>query len=90
MRELAATLKVLTDDHEAKLETLKDSTVWMKRNLIIYSIKQQQDKLFAKTKLRNQEKFGSLVINKPINEGIHAFFRSSTFISNTRLQLPKI
>ena len=90
MRELAATLKVLTDDHEAKLETLKDSNVWMKRNLIIYSIKQQQDKLFAKTKLRNQEKFGSLVINKPINEGIHAFFRSSTFISNTRLQLPKI
>ena len=90
MRELAAALKVLTDDHEAELETLKDSTVWMKRNLIIYSIKQQQDKLFAKTKLRNQEKFGSLVINKPINEGIHAFFRSSTFISNTRLQLPKI
>ena len=90
MRELAAALKVLTDDHKAKLETLKDSTVWMKRNLIIYSIKQQQDKLFAKTKLRNQEKFGSLVINKPINEGIYAFFRSSTFISNTRLQLPKI
>ena len=43
----------------------------MKGNWMIYSIKRQQDKLCAKTKLRHQKKLDSLVINKRINEGIH-------------------
>ena len=32
-------VKTLANDHEAKLQALKDSTTWMNGNLIIYSIK---------------------------------------------------
>ena len=31
--------KTFIDDHETKLQVLKDSTTWMKENLIIYYIK---------------------------------------------------
>ena len=42
----------------------------MKGTLVIYSIKQQQNKLCKKTKERHQKKLDNLVINKRINDGI--------------------
>ena len=42
----------------------------MKRPLIIYPIKQQQNKLRKKTKERHQKKLDNLLINKLINDGI--------------------
>ena len=42
----------------------------MKGTLVIYSIKQQQNKLCWKTEVRHQKKLDNLVINKRINDGI--------------------
>ena len=42
----------------------------MKGTLVIYLIKQQQNKLYKKTKERHQKKLDNLVINKRINDGI--------------------
>ena len=48
-------LKILTTvEHSSILKILKDSTTWMKGTLVIYSIKQQQNKLCKKTKERHQ------------------------------------
>ena len=38
-------LKTLTEEHTSILKNLKDSAIWMKGSLIIYPIKQQQNKL---------------------------------------------
>ena len=42
----------------------------MKGTLVIYSIKQQQNKLCWKTEVRYQKKLDNPVINKRINDGI--------------------
>ena len=63
-------LKTLTEEYSSILKNLKDSTTWMKGTLVIYSIKQQQNKLYKKTKERHQKKLYNLVINKRINDGI--------------------
>ena len=63
-------LKMLTEEHSSILKNLKISTTWMKGTLIIYSIKNQQNKLGKTTKERPQKKLHHLVINKRINDGI--------------------
>ena len=63
-------LKTLTEEHSSILKNLKYSTTWMKGTLVIYSIKQPQNKLCNKTKERHQKKLDNLVINKRINDGI--------------------
>ena len=60
-------LKMLTEEHSS---ILKNSTTWMKGTLIIYSIKNQQNKLGKTTKERPQKKLHHFVINKRINDGI--------------------
>ena len=42
----------------------------MKGTLVIYSIKQQQNKLCWKKEVRHQKQLDNLVINKRINDGI--------------------
>ena len=63
-------LKTLIEEHSSILKNLKDSTTWMKGTLVIYSIKQQENKLCKKTKGIHQNKLDNLVINKRINDGI--------------------
>ena len=46
-------LKTLTGKHSSILKNLNDSATWMKETLVIYSIKQQQNKLCRKTKERH-------------------------------------
>ena len=41
----------------------------MKATLVIYSIKQQQNKLCKKMKERHQKKLDNLKINKRVNDG---------------------
>ena len=48
-------LRNLTEKHDIAYKALKDLTTWMKGNLIIYSIKQQQNKICEKTKRRHQK-----------------------------------
>ena len=62
--------KTLTEEHSLVLENLIYSTTCMKGNLVVYSIKQQQNKLCKKTKERHQKKLDNFVINKRINDGI--------------------
>ena len=59
-------LKTLTKKHSSILKNEKDSTTWMKATLVIYSIKQQQNKLCKKT---HHKKLDNLVIYKRINDG---------------------
>ena len=63
-------LKTLTEEHSSILKNFKNSTTWMKGTLVIYSIKNQQNKLCKTTKERPQKKLHHLVTNKRINDGI--------------------
>ena len=60
----------LTEKHDIANKALKDLTTWMNGN-IIYSIKQQQNKICENTKCRHQKKLGNLIINKRIRDGIN-------------------
>ena len=55
--------------YKSILKNSKDSTTWMKATLVIYSIKQQQNKLYKKMKERHQKKLDNLKINKRVNDG---------------------
>ena len=61
---------MLTEEYSSIFKSLKDSTTWMIGTLVIYSIKQQQNKLCQKKKERHQKKSDNLVINKRIKDGI--------------------
>ena len=53
-------LKTLTEEHNSILKNLKDSNNWMKGTLVVYSIKQRQNKFCKKTKERHQKKLDNL------------------------------
>ena len=77
---------MLTDKHISILKNLKDFITWMKGTLVIYSIKQQQNKLCKKMKERHQKKFDNLVINKRINDGLRKIPNQTiTNLSNIEL-----
>ena len=61
----------LTEKHDIAYKALKDLTTWMNSNLIIYSIKQKQNKICEKSKRRHQKKLGNLIIKKRITDGIN-------------------
>ena len=63
-------LKTLTEKHILILKNLNDFTTCMKETLVMYSMKQQQNKLCKKMKERHQKKLDNLVINKSVNDGI--------------------
>ena len=64
----------------------KGSTTWMKGTFVIYSIKQQHNRLCEKMKDKYQKKLDNLVINKRINSGIRKNpYQTTINLSDTEL-----
>ena len=84
-------LKTLTEEHSSILKKLKDSATCTKGTLVIFSIKQPQNKLSKKMKERHQKKLDYLVINKRLNNGIRKNPNQAiTNLSNIELNNDKI
>ena len=64
-------IKELQSDSQKALSTLDESSTWMKRSLIKFSINRLISNKLVEIQIRRTRKFNNLIMEKRIQEGIH-------------------